>query len=203
MDTDRKCKTNMILNEKIYSETQEHSLKTTSFRFEVKLITQSKQRLRTASANSNFSSYSSFSNKSKIDSNNLKIYNPSTLSNNLLKSSSKVPVILPIQSSEKSKTFNLTDHLKSNIQFDVTLKPSFCIRNNRLDASLSISESVCFFLNASRITFCLKKFKFKVFKWFILRNYMIMITKLLKKKLTISKIELILFKYRKILTREI
>lgn len=141
---DRNLKTNMFLNEKIYSETQEHSFKTTSFRFEVKLITQSRQRLRTSSANSNFTSCSSFSNKSKIFSNNLKINNVSIFSNDLLNYSSTKPVILPIQSSEKTKsnTFNLADHLNSDIQFDVTLKPSFCIRNNQLDASLSVSESV-------------------------------------------------------------
>lgn len=150
----------MSWNKKSYSETQHHSVQTTSFRFEVKVIThQSKQRLRATSASSNLSSSSTISNK-YTKSNFLKIepkkenieysnyLRQDTLvkanSNDILNSKNLAPVILPIQTNEKTnlKTFNLTDHLKSNIQFDVTLKPSFCIRNNRLDASLNSSQSV-------------------------------------------------------------
>lgn len=46
--------------------------------------------------------------------------------------------------SSTTKTFRLTEDLKSNIQFDITLKPSFSIRDDKLDASNSnLRSSSC------------------------------------------------------------
>ncbi len=48
-----------------------------------------------------------------------------------------------------TKTFRLTEDLKSNIQFDITLKPTFSIRDDRLDASNSNLRSSSCELNSS------------------------------------------------------
>jgi hypothetical protein len=51
--------------------------------------------------------------------------------------------------SSTTKTFRLTEDLKSNIHFDITLKPTFSIRDDRLDASNSNLRSSSCELNSS------------------------------------------------------
>ena len=146
---------------------------TTSFRFQVRVITHqsSRQKLKTtvSSKSSTVSSYSSISNQysslkslkpdydtCKHECKNQMQYLPcSSTKKTIMYSSDEslsrsnnqnalTPVILPIRVDEKanSRTFHLTENLRSNIKFDVTLKPSFCIRNDRLDASFQSNQSL-------------------------------------------------------------
>ncbi|CAF0847683.1 unnamed protein product, partial [Brachionus calyciflorus] len=151
---------------KLYNETstttnsRQEVVQTASFRFEVRVITH--QRVKTTKS-STVSSYSSISNlrsdlidKAPLQLNTITNSSSSSSSSckkSLLYSSHEslnkkpnnlTPIILPIRIDEQtsSRTFNLTDNLQSNIKFDVTLKPSLCIRNERLDATSSPSSSL-------------------------------------------------------------
>jgi hypothetical protein len=88
------------------------------------------------------------------------LYDPKmSVSYQNLSQQQSIPIRIGINEKETgyTKTFRLTENLQSNIRFDVTLKPSMSIRDNRLDpsaaAAAAAAAAICFNSNSSKINF--------------------------------------------------
>lgn len=79
----------------------------------------------------------------------LVIEQPKSIPINIGLTKPTIPACETVTNSNNTKTFRLTEDLKSNIQFDITLKPTFSIRDDKLDASQSNLRSSSCELNSS------------------------------------------------------